>query len=233
VDAAALARRGIPLLTLKGQTEVLRDITAAAEHSWLLLMACARRLRPAVRDVLAGVWDRNRYPGRMLRGKVLGIVGCGRIGQWMSRYAAAFGMTCLGYDPHVQPWPAGIEQTDLDSLLERSNFVTVHVTLTEETKGLLGARELRLIPPGGVLVNTSRGEILDEAALLACLAEGRLTAGLDVLCGEPDVADHPLVAYARTHTNLILTPHIAGFSPDALRHVLSFSCRRIVEFFRP
>ena len=233
VDASALAQRRIPLLTLAGQRELLRDITPAAEHSWLLLMACARSLRAPVQDVLLGKWDRNNHPGIMLRGKILGIVGCGRIGQWMSRYATAFGMNCIGYDPYLELWPDHIEKSDLDSLLKRSDFITLHVPLNDETHQLLGPREFMLIKHGAVVINTSRGKVIDETALLSALLEGRLTAaGLDVLSGEPDIGNHPLVRYARTHENLIITPHIGGFSPDALKKVLSFSCQRIAEFFR-
>ena len=109
IDAAALERRGIPLLTLKGQREVLSDLTPAAEHSWLLLMAGARRLPSAHAHVLGGGWNRTDFPGMMLKGKTLGIVGCGRLGRWMARYGAAFGMRCRGYDPYLETWPAGIE----------------------------------------------------------------------------------------------------------------------------
>ena len=233
VDATVLAKRGIPLLTLRGQRHVLQNLTPAAEHSWLLLMACARRLRAAIQDVVAGEWDRNKYPGIMLRGKILGIIGCGRIGQWMSRYATAFGMRCLGCDPFVDPWPENIEKCDLGSLLARADFISLHVPLEEGTHQLLKAKEFQMIRPGTILVNTSRGAVIDESALLTALLEGRIAAaGLDVLAAEPDVADDPLIEYAKTHDNLLITPHIGGFSPDAVRHVLSFSCQRIAEFFR-
>ena len=232
VDALHLDQRGIPLLTLRGQQEVLRNITPAAEHSWLLLQACSRRLRPAIQHVLRGEWDRNQFPGVMLRGTTLGLVGCGRIGQWMSRYAKAFGMNVLGHDPHLASWPEGIEKSDLDPLLERADFVSIHVPLNEDTRGLIGARELEIVKPGAILVNTSRGEVVDEEALRSALLVGRVgAAGLDVLGGEPDIERHPLVDYAREHENLIITPHIGGFAPEAFKYVLSFTCERIVDFF--
>jgi D-3-phosphoglycerate dehydrogenase len=230
VDAAALTARGVPLLTLKGRTDVLRNITPAAEHSWLLLMSCARRLRAATSHVLAGGWDRNLFPGVMLRGRTVGIVGCGRIGGWMGRYAEAFGMTRLGFDPHLpeSAWPGHITRAPLDDLLRAADFVSVHVPLTDETKGLIGRRELALMKPTAAVVNTSRGGIVDEAALLDALRGGKLAAaGLDVLEGEPETASHPLLEYARGHENLVVTPHIGGMSPDALRYVLEFSCGRI------
>ena len=231
IDEAALSARGIPLLTLKGQP-ILRDITPAAEHSWLLLMACARQLKPALKHVTDGRWDRNQFPGVMLNGKTIGIIGCGRIGQWMARYAAAFGLKCLGYDPFLSEWPNGIEKCELKDLLVRSDFVTVHVTLSEQSKGLLGPAEFAAIKPGAILVNTSRGEIIDGSSLLAALESGKLrAAGLDVLTGEPDTVHNPLVEYARKRDNLLITPHIGGYSPDALVYLLTFCCKRIKDYF--
>jgi D-3-phosphoglycerate dehydrogenase len=229
IDAAGLARRGIPLLTLKGQTEVLNGLTPAAEHSWLLLLACARRLPAARRHVVDGGWDRTQFPGVMLRGRTLGIIGCGRIGQWMARYGAAFGMECRGYDPYLADWPPQLMKTELLDLLRVSDFVTVHVHLTDATRGLLRREHFEAMKAGSVFVNTSRGELIDELALLDSLRSGRVRgAGLDVLTGEPDIAEHPLRRYARENDNLIITPHIGGFSPDAVATVLRFSAERIV-----
>jgi phosphoglycerate dehydrogenase-like enzyme len=228
IAAAALEKRGIPLLTLADQKQTMRNITPAAEHSWLLLMACARQLRAAVAGVLAGEWNRNKYPGIMLQGKTLGVVGCGRIGEWMSRYAQGFRMKCIGYDPFIGDWPATIERADLATLLRDSDFISIHVPLNEQTRRLLGPDEFRQMKRGVVIINSSRGEVLDERALENALRDGIVgAAGLDVLGGEPDVGDLSLVRYAREHENLIITPHIGGFSPDALRFLLSFSCERV------
>jgi phosphoglycerate dehydrogenase-like enzyme len=232
IDVAALGRRGVPLLTLKGQRDVLRNITPAAEHSWLLLMACARGFRTAVAEPLSGGWNRNNHPGMMLRGRTLGVIGCGRIGEWMSRYAHGFGVRCIGYDPYLDRFPETIEPVGLDQLLAESDFVSIHVHLTPETSGLIGESEIRRMKPGVILVNTARGDIVDEAALLQGLRSGHIAAaGIDVLSGEPDIVGHPLVDFARENPNLVITPHIGGFSPDALRFVLTFSCGRIREFY--
>lgn len=231
IDHDALERRGIPLLTLRGQTDLLAELTPAAEHSWLLLLACARRLRGAVDGVLAGKWERTDFPGVMLRGKTLGLLGCGRIGQWMARYARAFGLDVIGYDPHIDPWPPIIEAASMDDVLARSDIISIHVPLNEETRGLVDRAAFDRMRYGTILVNTSRGDILDESALLRALQTRRVAAaGLDVLQGEPDIADHPLVQYAQSNTNLIITPHIGGFSPDAVRRVLSFSCYRLANY---
>lgn len=232
IDHKFLETRNIPLLTLRGERELLKNVTPAAELSWLLLMACARGFRAAIEDVQAGVWDRNKHPGMMLRGRQLGLIGCGRIGQWMSRYATAFGMKVVGYDPVLTPWPDLIEKCELNPLLESSDFVSIHVNLTDETKGLVGAAEINRMKKGAMLINTSRGEIIDEAALLSALEEGRLSgAGLDVLTREPKIHGDPLYEFSRRFPNLHITPHIGGFSPDALRYVLGFCCCRLSSHF--
>lgn len=229
VDAAALGDRGIPLFTLRGQTDVLRELTPAAEHSWLLLMACSRQFAAAREHVLGGGWNRLEFPGIMLKGKTLGVIGCGRIGSWMARYATAFGMRCIGYDPEVARWPDSITRVSLDDLLGQADFVTLHVPLTDATTGLLDRGSFERMKRGTVLVNTSRGAVIDEDALLDALKDGRVAAaGLDVLSGEPDIAASPLWEYARSHPNVLITPHIGGYSPDAVRVVVTHSARRIL-----
>jgi D-3-phosphoglycerate dehydrogenase len=222
----AAEARGIAIRTLREDGTLLRNITPAAELSWTLLMACARRLPPALQHVRDGKWVREEFPGTMLHGKRLGLVGMGRIGGWMARYGKAFGMDVVGNDPHLPNPPPDVHLVSLPVLCESSDFISVHVHLNDETRGLVSAALLRHVKPGAVLINTSRGAIVDEGALLAALESGRLGgAGLDVLEGEPAIDGHPLVRYARTHANLLITPHIGGFSPDAVRVV----CRRAAE----
>lgn len=232
IDEGALLERGIPLLTLRGQSGVLKNLTPAAEHSWLLLMACARHLVAARAHVLSGGWNRTDFPGVMLRGKTLGLIGCGRIGQWMAHYAEAFGMSVQGSDPLLTEWPSSIRRADLMDLLASSDFISLHVTLTPETRRLLGRAHFEHMKPGAIFINTSRGELIDEQALLESLQCGRLlAAGLDVLSGEPDIQDHPLRRYALEHDHLIITPHIGGYSPEAVREVVRFSAERVLQYF--
>ena len=233
IDAKILTERGVPLLTLAGEKEILHNLTPAAELSWALLMACSRQFRFAVRDVLEGHWMREKFPGVMLKGKLLGLIGCGRIGSWMARYARAFDMDVIGYDPYADVVPDQIRKTELDNLLSTADFVSVHVPLNEQTRGMLGWREFARIKPGAIFINTSRGAVTDENALLSALVEGRLAAaGVDVLDGEPNIDLHPLVQYARTHDNLIITPHIGGFSPDAVKIVVRHASRRILNVLK-
>lgn len=231
IDDRALLARGIPLLTLRGETEVLRNLTPAAEHSWLLLLACARQLVGAAEHVRQAQWNRTDFPGMMLRGRTLGLIGVGRIGGWMARYAEAFGMRCLGYDPGATSLPATVERRDLESLLDQSDIVSLHVPLLRDNAGFFDAGCFARMKRGSIFINTSRGDLTDEAALLRGLEDGHLAAaGLDVLTGEPDIESHPLRAYAVTHGNLVITPHIGGFSPDAVDIVVRHSVKRILEY---
>lgn len=226
IDLEAARAKGVPVHTLREDGPLLRDITPAAELSWALLMACARNLTGAAKHVRDGRWERELFPGRMLKGKQLGLVGCGRIGGWMARYARAFGMDVVGSDPFVATMPEGIRAAPLDEIFATSDFVSLHLHLSPETKGIVTRALLESAKPGLILINTSRGGLVDEAALVAGLQSGRIgAAGLDVIDGEPDIAQHPLVRYARLHDNLVITPHCGGYSPDAVRLV----CRRAAE----
>lgn len=232
IDTEFLNQKNIPVLTLRGQEHITRGLTAAAEHSWLLLMAIARQLIPATQEVKNGEWDRNKFPGIMLKGKTIGIVGCGRIGEWMAKYANAFGMKVLGYDPYSKINNDLFEEAHLLDLLSRADFVSIHVPLNDSTKLLIGSKEFELLKPSSIFINTSRGEIIDETALLEALQNKKIKgAGIDVITAEPYINNDPLVEYARKNSNLIITPHIAGYSPDALDVVLKFSCERINNFF--
>lgn len=232
IDTALLAEKNIPILTLKGQEHITRGLTAAAEHSWLLLMAVARQLIPAAQEVINGGWDRNKFPGVMLKGKTIGIIGCGRIGEWMARYAKAFDMDVLGYDPYKKNDSDLFRTVELDELLSNADFVSIHVPLVDDTKLLIGEREIGLLKPNTIFINTSRGEIVNEACLLKALVDGKIKgAGIDVITAEPYIENDPLVLYAKQSSNLIITPHIGGYSPDALDIVLKFSCERIINFF--
>jgi phosphoglycerate dehydrogenase-like enzyme len=231
IDQGALEKREIPLLTLKGQKQVLRSLTPAAEQSWLLLMACARHMRSAMHHVENGNWNRTLFPGIMLKGRTIGIIGFGRLGSWMARYAAAFDMNIQVHDPFVRSFPEHVMAVEFDQLLASSDFITIHVHLTDLTKGMLNKEKLGLIKKGTIFINTSRAELVDTEALVMALEENRIAAvGVDVLTNEPEITNDLLWKYAETHKNVIISPHIGGFSPQAVKCVLSFSAKRIIEF---
>ena len=230
IERSELDRRGIPVRTLMEDRQLLLNLTPAAELSWALLMACARMLPAAANHVKAGGWDREQFPGIMLNGKRIGIIGCGRIGTWMSRYARAFGMDIVGYDPFLSEFPPQIVSVSLEELTRNSDFITIHVPLSDDTKGLFSESCFARVKAGAILINTSRGAVLDEGALLKALQSGRLqAAGLDVLADEPEIEKSALAQYAKTHDNLILTPHCGGFSHDAVKIVCRRAAEKIVE----
>lgn len=207
VDVAELTARGIPLGHTPG---VLTDTTA--DTAFALLLAAARRISEADRFVRQGEWRReNRwspdfFTGKDVSGATLGIIGLGEIGQAVARRALAFGMEVVGWNRSQKEVP-GVEQLSLQAVLARSDFISVHVALTADTRGLLGAREVAAMKPGAVLVNTARGGIVDEQALAAALASGALyAAGVDVFAEEPVPENNPLLALP----NVVLAPHIGS-----------------------
>lgn len=233
IDTAYAASRGVRVLSLRGETEFLRSITSTAEHSWALLLALVRRIPAAAMSVKGGDWDRDSFRGRTLAGKRLGVVGVGRVGTQVADFGSAFGMDVSGYDAGpTSSWPTGVERlATLEDLLPRTDVLTIHVSL-EGGSGIIGARELEMLPAGAVVINTSRGEVLDEAALVDALTSGRLAgAALDVLTGERDPATRassPALAYAREHEELLITPHIAGATVDAMRATEVFMANKLV-----
>jgi len=231
IERGEIKRRGIPVRTLMEDKELLLNLTPAAELSWALLLACARMLPAAINHVKSGGWSRELFPGVMLKGKRIGIIGCGRIGTWMSRYARAFGMDIVGYDPLLDDFPPQIKPVSLEELVRTSDFITIHVPLNKDTRELLSEDLFAILKREAILINTSRGAVVDEKALLNGLESSRLlAAGLDVLTDEPDVEKSPLFKYAQTHDNLIITPHCGGFSHDAVRIVCRRAAEKIVEY---
>lgn len=231
IERGELKRRGIPVRTLVEDRKLLLNLTPAAELSWALLLACARMLPAAISHVKSGGWNREMFPGVMLKGKRIGIIGCGRIGMWMSRYARAFGMDIVGYDPLLDDFPPQIRPVSLEELVRTSDFITIHVPLNKDTRELLSEDLFAILKSESILINTSRGAVVDEKALLKALESGRLlAAGLDVLTDEPDIEKSPLFQYAQTHDNLVITPHCGGFSHDAVRIVCRRAAEKIVEY---
>ena len=219
LDLAALAARNIRVLSLKGRREFLTQIRGTAELTIALLLTLLRRLPPALDAVRAGEWNRDDFRGREIFEKTVGIVGYGRLGSIVASYLHAMGARILAYDPHVTVTEPHLEQVaGLDELLARADIVTLHADLNDTTRGLLGPREFSQMQPGSVLINTARGELLDEVALLDALHTQRLAgAAVDVVCGEPAItAKHPLVAYAATHENLLITPHLGGGTVESM-----------------
>jgi D-3-phosphoglycerate dehydrogenase len=233
LDLPALAEHGVALLSLKDDTEFLDSITATAEMAWGLLLAVARKLPWSFAAAQRGEWARDRYRGMQLSGKTLGLLGYGRLGRIVAEYGKAFRMKVLACDVRpVQPAP-GVRMVDFDALLRQSDVLSLHIHLTEENRGLLDAAACARMKPGALLLNTSRGAIIDEAALLAVLESGRLGgAGLDVIEGEwrEDLGAHPLIRYAATHENLVISPHTGGVTCESQYLTIAHMIRKLARF---
>ena len=235
IDLVAAAEREISVISLKGEVEFLSNITATAEHTWGLLLSLIRHIPAAAADVHRGNWNRDAFRGRELLEKTLGIVGYGRLGRTVARYAKAFGMTVVATDPSPLARDPGIEYLAMHDLLRRCDVLSVHADFSDANRGLIGKNEIRSLRPGAVLINTARGELVDEDALLAALVDGHLAgAALDVLADEAATSSEqagPLIEYAKQHENLLITPHIGGATLDSMRKTEVFVAEKIKAFF--
>ncbi|MEV4343336.1 phosphoglycerate dehydrogenase [Actinoplanes sp. NPDC049596] len=209
IDVAAATARGV--LVVNAPTS---NIVSAAEQAIALLLTVARHTVPAATALRAGRWERSRFTGVEVQGKTVGVVGLGRIGVLFAQRMAAFGTRLIAYDPYVQPARAaqlGVRLVGLHELLRESDFISVHLPRTPETTGLIGEKELALVKPGVRIVNAARGGLIDEAALVAALRDGRVAgAGLDVFVTEP-LTSSPLLSF----DNVVATPHLGASTAEA------------------
>ena len=222
VDLAAATARGV-IVTTTGPA----NAGAVAEYTFALLLALLRRVTQADGAMRAGLWSRDPLVGEALEGKTLGIVGFGAVGGRVARVAAAFGMQVIaaaGRGPDAVPKPVPV--LPLVEMLAAADVVSLHARLMPETHGMIDARAIAAMRPGAVLVNTARGELVDEAALIAALQTGHLAgAALDTYAIEPLAANSPL----RGLTNVVLSPHVAGQTKDAVLKVGSAAGQAILD----
>lgn len=203
---------------------------AVAEHVYALLLAVARKIRLADEHVRKGGFDWRPFGGIELQGKTLGIIGTGAIGFRVAEIARAFKMQVLGYDkyPNVKKaQEVGLKYVDLQLLLRESDIVTLHVTLTSDTEGLIGKNEIATMKNGAVIINTSQGKVIDEKALIDALKFGKISyAGLDVFAEEPPAKDNPLFGL----DNTTVTPHIGFNTVEAARRCTDICIDNVVKF---
>lgn len=237
IDVEAAKRRNVDVLSLRGETEFLEEIHATSEHTWALLLALIRKVPAAVSHVRDGGWDRDCFKGSELYGKTLGIIGFGRIGSKLAKYAAAFGMEVLAHDIKVFQSSEYVKVVPLDMLLAQSDIVSVNVAYNDSTHHVIDARAIAAMKKGAVLINTSRGEVIDQDALLAALQSGHVAgAALDVLEGEYShdkdwAKKDPLVEYVRGNQNLLVTPHIGGATFESMEKTEVFIAQKLRSFF--
>ena len=242
IDVERAAARGINVISLKDEKEFLDTITPTAELTMGLIINITRNVIPAVKSVLDGKWSRWEFGGQaMLSRMSIGIVGLGRLGKMVAKYAASFGMKVSYYDPfitHNAEWPYKRVES-IEQLVSPVDIVTVHIPMNEENRHFFNRTVFSKFKKGSYFINTARGEVVDSQALIEALEKGIIKgAALDVLDGEfePDfsgrVLSHPLVRYAQTHDNLIITPHIAGSTEDAWHLTQRHVIEQTIEYMR-
>jgi phosphoglycerate dehydrogenase-like enzyme len=219
VDLAASRQRNIVVTNTPGVSAA-----SVAEHALALLLATARRIPQADAATRRGEWPRGQ--GVELRGKTCGVVGLGAIGRQFAALARGIGMRVVAWTMHPQPLP-GVELVELDELFRASDVVSMHLRLSQDTAGFIGARQLALMKQSAILINTARGAIVEEAALIDALSTHRIAAaGLDVFAAEPLAEGHPLTKLP----NIVITPHCAGITPEALEAGLRMAVHNLWQF---
>ena len=237
IDLAEAEARGVRILSLRGETDFLKEVRATAELTIGLMLAVLRHIPGATRHVQAGGWDRDLFRGNELYGKTVGVIGYGRLGRIVASLLLAFGCKVLASDPRARREDLALDVTFVsqEELLRRADLVTIHVNLNVRNRGFFGAEAIRQMKAGSWLINTSRGELIDEVALLKALESGRLSgAAMDVLQDEHTLLDHPnpLVSFAAEHPNLIITPHIGGCTVESIQKTEVFMAEKLQRFLQ-
>lgn len=234
IDLETASRKGVEIICIKEDYDLLDRVTATAELAWALMLGVVRKLPWGFESVKKGVWARDVFRGHQMSGKTFGILGYGRLGKMVADYAKAFRMRVIACD--IRDFEAeGVERASFDRLLSESDVISIHIHLTEENRGLISTAEFEKMKPGVVIVNTSRGAIIDEEAFVKALESGKVGgAGLDVIHGEwrEDLQEHPLIVYARNHENLLIMPHIGGITYESQEMTLAYTARKLVDYLK-
>lgn len=238
IDVEYAKKRGIRVLSLRGEEEFLRTISGTAELAWGLILDLLRGVSSAAEAVKRYEWNREQFCGHSLTGKVLGIVGLGRLGSMVARYGQAFGMKVIAYDPYVDPTvfqAHNVKMVSFAELLSASDIVSLHVHLSLETENMFTRNEFQQMKPSSYLINTARGKIVNESDVLEALQQNMISGyATDVLAGElsftENFSHHPLVEYAKTHNNLLIVPHIGGMTHESREATDIFIAKKVVAW---
>jgi D-3-phosphoglycerate dehydrogenase len=221
IDSNAAKARGIVVRAATGA-----NAPAVAEHTWALILACAKNVVQLDGRMRAGHWDKATHKSLELKGRTLGLVGLGAIGRRVADVGTALGMRVIAYDPFATSVPEGIERRELAEVISTSDVLSLHCPLTADNAKMINAQTLATMRDGAIVVNTARGGLIDEAALAEALTSGKLrAAGLDSFQVEPFTAGHAFTGLA----NAILTPHIGGVTSDAYIGMGTGAARNILD----
>jgi D-3-phosphoglycerate dehydrogenase len=237
IDLEKAEERNIAILSLKGETEFLNSIKSTAEHTWSLMLALARNLNAAISDTKNGSWNRLPFLADELNGKNLGIIGYGRLGKIIAKYAQAFGMDVMAYDNREDAFSSTpvASPTPLDTLLERSDFIVLLISYSNANEKFMDAGKFNKMKKTAYFINTSRGELVDESALLEALSSNSIKgAALDVLNNDSAwdgkiQGSYPLLEHAKQHNNLLITPHMGGFGKESIARTRDFVTQKLLK----
>jgi D-3-phosphoglycerate dehydrogenase / 2-oxoglutarate reductase len=225
IDKEAAKARGIEVRAAAGA-----NAAAVAEHALALLMACAKSVVALDKRMHAGHWDKATHKSLELSGRTIGLVGLGAIGLRFARMCDAMDMKVIGFDPYAKDLPSYVRRVDLETIWQEADAISLHCPLTADNRGMLDAQTLARCKRGVVVVNTARGGLIDEAALLDALRSGQVaSAGLDSFAVEPMTAPHPFHGQA----NIVLSPHIGGVTSDAYVNMGIGAARNVLAVLAP
>lgn len=234
IDLKFCEEAGIKIISLKGEDKFLSTITSTAEHTWSLLLALTRNVISANQHVINGGWNRTLFLGSELYGKTIGIIGYGRLGKIVSKYATAFGMKRVAYDISRDKVPTGLYK-DFETLLSVSDVIILLASYSNENADLIGMDEIKKLKQGCFFINTSRGEMVDENALIFGLRKGIIkAAALDVLKEDSNwktesPQNNLLIDYSLKSNNLLITPHIGGYGESSICRTRSFIIKKFIK----
>lgn len=235
LDINAMREHGINLICLKEEVDFLSNITCTAEMAWALLLAVVRKLPWSFDAAKRGIWARDKFRGHQLSGKTLGILGYGRLGRIIADIGKGFRMRVLAHDVRDVTPADGVEMVNFDTLLRESDVLSIHIHLTPENTNLIDSAAFAKMKSDAIILNTSRGAIINEADLIDALENGCIGgAGLDVICGEwnDDLTKHPLIRYANTHDNMVVSPHTGGVTFEAQAMTMRFIADKLADYLR-
>lgn len=220
IDVGAAAARGIAVKAAAGA-----NAAAVAEHTWALILACAKSIPQLDARMHAGHWDKATHKSFELNGRTLGLIGIGAIGERVAAVGVAMGMRVVAYDPFVRSVPAGIDLRDFREVVKRADILSLHCPLTPENRNVINRETLAIMPKGSILVNTARGALVDETAVIEALESGHLAgAGLDTFTTEPPPPD---LAFEGVR-GVIMTPHIGGVTSEAYRNMGTAAAKNVL-----
>jgi len=241
IDLLTTEARGIEVISLKGETDFLNNVRSTAEHTWAILLSLIRNINEACTDVKLGNWRREPFIADELDGKTIGIIGLGRIGRMIASYAKAFNMEVLAFDINLDVFnevdKKHVIQSSLEDVLRKSHIITLHIPYNSENDRFIDSKKINPMHDGVYIINTSRGEIIDENSLLRGLLSGKVRgAALDVLEGDSGWSvesnrGNKLLEHAKINSNLIITPHMAGYGKVSIERTRQFITEKFLDHF--